>query len=364
MPAAANSQTFFSFVKPVFCRFETMLQTMRIFFILLVLVFLGCDSREIRLQRFLLQGNEALSEQNYEGADYYFQEALKLDPCFKDALNNLGVLNSNRKRFDVAIDYFNKAVSCDAGFLPAYFNRANSFYESKEYYRLLNDADIILKVKPDTAVVFVLRGLALSKLRKYDDALTAFSKAIELEPANPEHYINRGTVKYYQRKWIEAALDFKKSLGMQPSQANALNALGLIASDNYQFDSARYYFNEALLISPNQPYFLNNLGYVYLQQMQFEKAVELINRSITLDPDNAWAYRNKGIYYLLKEDYANSVRLLKQALAMDESVDKIHLYYGLALLKSGDTANGCLQLKSAKENNEGKISDEIIKRCR
>jgi len=337
---------------------------MKKLFILIVLALLSCDSRESRLQRFLVQGNEALALQNHEGAEYFFLEAVKLDPCYKDALNNLGVLNTERKRYDAAIEYFSKAIACDAGFLPAYFNRANCFYESKEYYRLLTDAEYILKVKPDTAVGFLLKGLAMTRLRQYDGALEVFSQAIELEPANPEHYINRGTVKYYQKKWGEATTDFKKSLQLDSKQGNALNALGLIAVDKNQLDSAAEYFNAAIKLIPQQPYFLNNLGFVYLQQKDFEKAKATINLSITLDPDNAWAYRNKGIYYLMTNDYPSAERLLKQALGMDETVDKIHYYYGLALMKNGQNAEACKQFKESEKVGDNMMKDEIALTCR
>lgn len=328
------------------------------------LIFFGCETQETQLQRFLLQGNEALSQQNYVGADYYFQEALKLDRCFKDALNNLGVLNSNQNRFEEAIEYFNKTIACDASFLPAYFNRANAYYGSKAYYSLLKDAEYILKLRPDTTVGLVLQGLAHTKLRQYDNALAAFSKAIEMEPNNSDHYVNRGTVKYYQKKWYEATIDFKKALSLKPSEANAVNALGLIATDRNQLDSALYYFENALTLAPQQPYFLNNLGFVYLLKNEDEKAKSAINLSITLDPDNAWAYRNKGIYYLTLSDNSAAERMLEQALKMDESVDRIHYYYGVALLKNGKTMEACREFTLSEKALDGLVKNEIKQTCR
>jgi tetratricopeptide (TPR) repeat protein len=336
----------------------------RIVAALFLICFVGCETRETQLQRFLLQGNQALKEQNHQGAEYYFNEALKIEPCFADALNNLGVLNSDQKHFDRAIDYFDGAIACDADFLPPYFNRANAFYESKEYFRLLSDADYILKIKPDTAVGLVLKGLALTKLRQFDAALSAFSQVVEREPSNAEHYVNRGTVKYYQKNWHGATNDFKKALQLHPSQANALNALGLISVDKQQLDSAKGYFNAALTLVPQEPYFLNNLGLVYLLEKNLDSAKATINLSITLDPDNAWAYRNKGIYYLDISDYPSAERLLKQSLDMDGTVEKAHYYYGLALLKTGKRAEACQQFLESEKAGDGLVKNEIARACR
>jgi tetratricopeptide (TPR) repeat protein len=340
-----------------------MLQSLKKLLLLSSLVLLGCETKETQLQRFLLQGNEALAEQNYQGAEYYFQEAMKLDPCFVDALNNLGVLYSNQNRFDVAIEYFTKTLACDDTFIVAYFNRANSFYESKGYYSLLKDAEHILKVRPDTAVGFVLLGLAKTKLRQWDDANTAFTKAISLEPRNAEHYVNRGTIKYYQKKWDDATADFKYALQVLPKQPNAINALGLIYTDKNQLDSAKMFFDLALELVPQEPYFLNNMGFIYLLQNELEKAKEVINLSITLDPDNAWAYRNKGIYYLAMSDYPSAERLLKQSLSMDESVDKIHYYYGVALHRNKKNKEACEQFRESEKAGDGLIKNEIKESC-
>lgn len=310
-----------------------------------------------------MQGNGALKQQDFQSAEYYFKEALNLDPCFADALNNMGVLNSEQKHYAQAIDFFNKTLECNSSFLPAYFNRANALYESKEYYGLLRDAEYILKTKPDTIAGLVLMGLAQTKLRNYKEALSHFSRSIELDPGNAEHWVNRGTVKYYLRDFSAAASDFRKALTVDPNQANAINALGLIASDQNKNDSAKFYFEKALNLVPDEPYFINNLGYTYLQDKNFEKALELINRSLTKDPDNAWVYRNKGLYYLMQEDYPNAVRLLKQSLSMDEAVDKIHFYYAQALLNNNDIEKGCEQLKLAIQNQEAEIGDALKRKC-
>ena len=332
--------------------------------VLTVLALFSCDSKDVRLQRFLLQGNEALAKQNMEGARFYFQQAINLEPCFTDGLNNMGTLNARQRHYAEAIDFFTRAISCNQKFLPAYFNRANAYYDSKEYFSMLKDADFILSVKPDTAVTHVLRGLAQTKLKQYDAALASFNKAITLQPTNPEHWVNLGTVKYYQKNWAKASADFRKSLQLQPDQPNALNALGLLAIEQNKLDSAKIFFNRALAIKTQEPYFLNNLGFVYLLEGKLEAAKELINKSITLDPDNAWAYRNKGLYYLGVKDYASAERLIAQAFSMDESVERIHYYYGQALLHNRKKNEACEQFKLSEKFGEGMVRNEAKQSCR
>jgi len=60
--------------------------SMRLKLIFVFFAITGCyESKEVRLQKFLLKGNLAFKEQNLDQAAYYFREALRLEPCFADA---------------------------------------------------------------------------------------------------------------------------------------------------------------------------------------------------------------------------------------------------------------------------------------
>ena len=329
----------------------------------LMFTLIACDSKEIRTQRFLIQGNQALAAQEYSGAQFYLEEAIKLNPCFIEALNNLGTLHSNQKHFVQAIDHFSKAIACDRNFLPAYFNRANAYYDSKEYYSMLQDSEYILSLKPDTVVGHVLHGLAQTKLRQYEAANLAFTKAIAIEPSQAEHWINRGTTYYYQKNWEASSADIRHALQLHPNQANAINALGLLDIELGKLDSAEFRFKRALEIQSREPYFMNNLGFTFLLQGKNSEAEKLINESILIDPDNAWAYRNKGIYYLAIADFASAERLLSQALKMDASVDRIHFYLAQAMLKNGKRREACEQFLQSNKFNEGLVTTELTALC-
>src|SRR5689334_10060599 len=113
--------------------------------IVVVLGLWGCESKETRLQSFLLKGNEALEQGDEEKALYYYNEALKLDPCFANASNNMGTVHHNVARYSEAIASYTKAIECDQTYYDARFNRANSYFESGEYYSALADIDQLIK---------------------------------------------------------------------------------------------------------------------------------------------------------------------------------------------------------------------------
>jgi len=288
--------------------------------IVVVLLIGGCDSRETRLQSFLLQGNLSLKEGDDEKALYFYIEALKVDGCFADALNNAGTIDHNAGRYADAIARYSKAVECNPKFLNAWFNRANTYYESGEYYSALSDLDHIVKVKPDTSEVHFLRGLVQTKLKDYPAAIGSFQRALELNPANESDCrVNLASVKIFMKQYDEAKTELEACLKLNDKEPNIYNSLALIAIEKNDLNEALKQVNKALELSPKQPYFINNRGFIYLGLGELDKAEADINESITLD---AWAYRNKGILAFEKKDFVTAERFLRKSIDMDKDIDK------------------------------------------
>ena len=293
------------------------------------------ESREVRVQRFLMRGNEMIRRNNPDQAERFFREAIILDSCFADAWNNLGTVQFNRGQNAEAIESYSHALMCRPDFVDAWINRANVGYKMGDWSRALGDLDKAQELKPDTAVIPHLRGLIYTAARDYAAAKTEFRKLLKRDRENAEAWINLGAVLYYEGKLDSAQLVIETAVGMAPDEPNAYNILALIGIDEGNYDQAMDYIEKALSLRPDDPYFLNNRAYVLLMTGKLPEALSEIDKSIVKDPLNAWAYRNKGIYYYLSGDPVNAVRLLERALEMDSTVREAKQYLKLALEKKG-----------------------------
>src|SRR3954462_8119047 len=148
------------------------------------------ESKETRIQRYLLQGNDMAKKHNYDEAEDFYKQVLKRDSCHADAWNNLGTLYFNQKKYTLALAQYNHALARRKQYTDAYFNRANTFYELHEYYSALDDVSKVVEKKPDTVVVFFLQGLIYSKLRQFDKAIQYFNEARRRDVKNAEVLIN------------------------------------------------------------------------------------------------------------------------------------------------------------------------------
>src|SRR5271170_5672789 len=174
---------------------------------LIVFLFLcsACDSKEARLQKFLLKGNIASTERNWEQAAYYYGEAIRIEPCFADAWNNLGTVYFQQKNYEKAMENYEKAVTCSPQFIHALLNRANTAYELKEYFRAESDLEKVIELKPDTSITYFTLGMTYTRLREFNKSLEAFEKATRLAGSDKKEQqelaVNHAIVQYYLKRY-------------------------------------------------------------------------------------------------------------------------------------------------------------------
>lgn len=311
-------------------------------FVSIALVLFSCgNNKETQKQRFLIRGNEALKQQNYREATRFYNEAIALDSCYTAAINNLGIIAYENARYGEAVLQYERAMNCDPTFMDAQINRANAFYELNELFRALDDLEFVESQLPDTSYVHFMKGLVLTKMRKYGEALEAFNKTVQLDSGNAEVWINRGSVHYYLGQLEKSQSDLDYALQLDPLESNAYNALALVEIERGNLDEALELVNNALDFEPIQPYFLNNRGFIHLLKGEFDLAKKDINQSIVIDAENAWAYRNKGWYYYKTSNYPEAIRLLNQAVKLDPFVNDGFQFLAEAYWANGDKTQAC-----------------------
>src|SRR5262249_28341355 len=74
----------------------------------------------------------------------------------------------------------------------AFSNRGNALTELKRFDEALASYDKAIALKPDYAEAFSNRGTALKDLKRLDEALASYDKAIALKPDYADGYMNRG----------------------------------------------------------------------------------------------------------------------------------------------------------------------------
>jgi tetratricopeptide (TPR) repeat protein len=328
-----------------------MTQKPHVLFAFVLVIFSCSDSKETRMQRFLIQGNEKIRAQEYEQAEKLFKSALEIDSCFADALNNLGTVEHRRNNAAQSIGYYSRAIACNNAFILAYFNRAGVYYESNEISKAAKDLAVVEKAHPDSIAVLELKGLIEWKARRAANAKSIFRRILAKNP-DRSAMINLGTMYTSLRQLDSAKYFLDQALSIDDKDHRALNASALLASAKGENQTALERIDVALSLNPDDPYYLNNKGYILLQLERYDEALGYIDRSIVADPYNGWAYRNKGIYYFRTGGYEEALRVLKHAENIDQDADELFYWLGLTYLKTNDSSQGCIYLQKSVQRGQ------------
>lgn len=322
------------------------------FFLLLGVIIIGCESKETKRDRFFLLGNESLESNELNRAIEYYSKALEIDPDHAFSLNNRGVAKIENGNPYEAIQDYNQAILINPNYWESIENRARAYEQVGKYKSSIEDIDLLVVNFPDSAKFLLDKGIVLTKMKEYDQAYETFLKARQLLPDNHEVQINLATVDFYRGRIDSAEIRLKSVVAKYPYSPNAYNTLNQLYLKKKEPEKALEMIEKALEIESENPYFLNNRGFTLLQIDSLEAGIKDINQSILIDPENMWAYRNKGIYFLLSGVPSSAVPYLKKASGAGQGVEDAFYYLGVAYEQSGDLKKACDSWKNGMENYE------------
>ncbi|MDZ4744998.1 MAG: tetratricopeptide repeat protein [bacterium] len=91
----------------------------------------------------------------------------------------------NQRKYEIAIEQYNKALMLDAKAAPqAIFNRGIAYSRLGKDSAALYDFDIYLELFPDNPTTYTARGVLFHKMGKKAEALADLTRAVELDSLN------------------------------------------------------------------------------------------------------------------------------------------------------------------------------------
>lgn len=101
------------------------------------------------------------------------------------------------------------------------------------------------------------QGIALLHAKKFDYAMTAFDRVLQLAPRIPEAHVNMGFALLGLQEYADAERFFQSAMNLHPNQANAYWGLALALEGVKDYEGAlgamRSYIH---LSTPEDPYLM------------------------------------------------------------------------------------------------------------
>lgn len=152
-------------------------------------------------------------------------------PLFAGTLSRNEVWTDEQKLIDGAIEK-------SPGKARLYYALACLHLDKNELERVVLDSSRALKLNPNLTEAFHLRGVALQRLGRTDEALMDFTRAIFLSPDEGKRYYNRAVAHEAAGDLLKAVDDYTKALIVEPGLVDAYNNRGVAYSRLGEMDRA------------------------------------------------------------------------------------------------------------------------------
>jgi predicted O-linked N-acetylglucosamine transferase (SPINDLY family) len=280
----------------------------------------------------LQQGLALHNAGQLEQSRVIYEAILKLDPKNFDALQLLGAIAVQTKKWDAALGLLNEALKISTSNASVYNNRGIVLKELNQLDAALSCYDKAIELNPNYAGAYSNRGIVLKELNQLDAALTSYDKAVELNPNYSGAYFNRGNA-LKELKQLEAALSsYDMAIGLKPDYPEAYYNRGIVLQDLKQPNAALSCYDKAIELNPNYAEAYSNRGNALQELNQLETALTSYGKAIELNPNYAEAYHNRG--NALKMLQQLDAALINYAKTFELNPDFEYLYGALLFTKN------------------------------
>ena len=185
-----------------------------------------------------------------------WDQAIKTQPSAK-AYAIRAMLLRKEKNYDLAIDYFNRAIHLDTHDYELYANRGNVYFDLKKPELAISDYKKALSMKPDFPEALDNMGAQFAILGHYDSAIIYTTRAITIKPDFKPAYSNRALTYMRVNRYDDAIRDWKKFLEFEPDAADVYNTIGSCYQGMGKYRESLEPINKAISMSPDPTFYLN-----------------------------------------------------------------------------------------------------------
>ncbi|MDD1762431.1 MAG: tetratricopeptide repeat protein, partial [Methanothrix sp.] len=292
-----------------------------------------------------------------------YNESLQGNRLPDDKLKSMANFNRGNSYFmlgkanyDDAAKSFYEAIWLNENYLDAYNNLALVQIEQEKYSEANNISDIVLGLikneKSKDHDIQAIRawnnkGLALNRLKRYDEALLALQNSNEIRK-NPYSYLYMGLIAAELNQQLEESLRLLREAllvgGESLSDRDRFlvkNSMGNVYLKFQDYSNATSAFRDALDITYKRGPSWNNASawignataLMHLKNRNLD-ALASFNQALKQDPTNAEAYNGKGDVLYQLGCYEDAIRAYQNGLNHEEGYDRadIQLYLSIIIL--------------------------------
>lgn len=325
----------------------------------LVTVALAQEEEEASVEDFVRDGTLFLLSGDCELAQYYFKQALDMEPENSAALVGNGRALACRNNYPLAIQSFEKAIEVDPENSEAYVQLALAYQDQylsdpERYPNRLNEAlrtlEIAEQQDPRNPRVLNAKGVVLFQMGSLQAAQTALEAAVDFASGEGSEMtenersvvlVNLGKT-YRDLGNLEQALNaFRRAVVLNPTSSSAHNNLGNIHYRMGSCQSAEYELAQAAALDPESLSAVSQLAIALFECGNVERSISHFEQAVELPG----AIFNPPLYTYLARGYAQqgrydeAVRRAQQGALLEPVTADAYYYLGEIYRARGESGD-------------------------
>jgi tetratricopeptide (TPR) repeat protein len=249
----------------------------------------------------------------------------KIDIRLKPLFKLMAIAPTRQPAFDR--QYFNPTLELlkQQPTLPLYMVNETQNMSESELLRCDSVASTTLnKANADT---YFKKGITQFQLRRFNDALMFFNKAIEADPNNAFYYINRSALQSEMIDFIASIENNMQVLSLDNSGVTKTVIQDQVMRE-YSYDDAINDLNTAAKIMPDMAYIYYNLGNLRCLSNAYPEAIGNYTYAIQLYPYFGEAFYNRGLVHIYLHETEKGCLDVSKAgeLGIDDAYSVIRKY--------------------------------------
>ncbi len=189
-----------------------------------------------------------------------YDEALRLQPAFPEALHAGGTILRDLGRPEDALRFLREALRLRPGFRDAALDCCNLLCGAYRFDEALAVLDAALRERPGDAALLVNRGVALHNLGRLPEACVSCEAAVAADASLPEAHLNLANALSRRWRHADAVPAYRAAIALRPSYPAAHSGLGMALLMLGRLAEAEAAFADALAREPDNAYALTNRG--------------------------------------------------------------------------------------------------------
>jgi tetratricopeptide (TPR) repeat protein len=200
---------------------------------------------------------------------------------------------------------------------------------SGDYEKALKQYQAVTLLEPDNAAGYDNVGSVYSRMGKYEESITAYQKALQIQPYAAT-YSNLATAFFYLKRYPEAVQTFEKAVQMNPGDetytgnlADAYRWAGQKDKANATYDKAISLAYKQLQVNPRDATIMGHLALYYGKKGDSTQAKEFIKRARSIDPSDVYSLYISAVVDTIANEPKPAIATLRTALQKGFSVGDV-----------------------------------------